>query len=68
MEVLHTLFNMGQRIYNRELDCGCLISSDKGGGVIPCCREDGLCEETWKKYKNTEDYRKLIKEIEEKNG
>lgn len=27
---------MASRIYDRQLECGCLVSSDGGGGVIPC--------------------------------
>jgi hypothetical protein len=40
---------MADRIYDRQLKCGCLISSDGGGGLIPChygygCGKDG-CDE-----------------------
>ena len=28
---------MASRLFDRELRCGCLISSDGGGGCIPCC-------------------------------
>ncbi len=39
---------MGCRTYDRELECGCLISSDGGGGLISChygcgCGKEG-CE------------------------
>ena len=27
---------MADRYYDRTLECGCMISSDGGGGVIPC--------------------------------
>ena len=28
------------RVYDIELSCGCLISLDNGGGLIPCGKED----------------------------
>lgn len=27
---------MGTRTYDVELECGCMFSNDKGGGMIPC--------------------------------
>lgn len=52
---------MGSRVYDRTLECGCLISSDSGGGLIPCCYgygcdkegcyENHLCEECIKQQK-----------------
>lgn len=27
---------MGSRYYDMTLPCGCMVSLDKGGGVIPC--------------------------------
>lgn len=57
------------RIYDRQLECGCLISSDGGGAIIPCCylgyglyseeEEKELerkCNEAWEKWKQTDDY------------
>ena len=40
---------MASRYYDRELKCGCLVSSDGGGGLIPChygygCGKEG-CDE-----------------------
>ena len=49
------------RLYDRELKCGCFISSDGGGGLIPChygygcdkkgCNENNLCEDCVKQAK-----------------
>jgi len=36
---------MGSRIYDIELSCGCMISRDKGGGLIPCDLGFGLTDE-----------------------
>lgn len=27
---------MASRTYDIELDCGCMLSADGGGGLIPC--------------------------------
>jgi hypothetical protein len=66
---------MGERIYDRVLSCGCCISTDKGGGLIPCCypgygaTEEDMkkCKKAWAKWRKTEDYKKHLKEIKEKN-
>jgi len=65
---------MADRWYDRELKCGCLISSDGGGGVIPCSypevsTEDELqkCDDAWKEWQKTEDYDKFKQECWEKN-
>jgi len=52
---------MGGRIYDRTLECGCMISSDGGGGVMPChygygcgkegCDENNECEDCIKQAK-----------------
>jgi hypothetical protein len=67
------------RVFDRKLECGCLISSDKGGGVIPCYAEYGdmkkkedrealkLCQKSWKKWLNSKDYQKHLKEVRERN-
>ena len=46
---------MASRVYDRTLDCGCMYSSDGGGGLMPCtygygcdkegCDENNLCQE-----------------------
>ena len=73
---------MADRIYSRELKCGCLISSDGGGGCMPCCypgydlydsqeEEDELvkkCEEAWKKWKKTPDAKQYGRECIENNN
>lgn len=62
------------RIYRRILKCGCMISSDGGGGLIPCYAEWGDDEEAkklhnkcWKEWKESEDYKEHLKEIQENN-
>lgn len=63
------------RIYDRELECGCMISSDGGGGLIPCCypgfgateKELTGCEESWNKWKKTDDYEEHCREVQERN-
>ena len=63
---------MAGRYYNRTLECGCLISSDGGGGVIPChygygcgkkgCDENNECEDCIKQGKLcAETWKKLKK-------
>ena len=71
---------MGSRIYDRHLPCGCMISSDGGGGVIPCYAEYGdmrkkkdreqlkLCQKSWKDWMKSEDYKKHLKECWERNN
>jgi len=70
---------MTSRTYDRELPCGCLISSDSGGGLIPCYAEYGdmrkkkdrealkLCKKSWADWKKTKDYKKHLKECKERN-
>lgn len=73
---------MADRIYDRKLKCGCLLSADAGGGLIPCCypgydlydsqeEEDELvrkCNEAWAEWKNTNDYKLYGRECIEKNN
>jgi len=54
---------MADRIYDKELECGCMISSDGGGGLIPCLIEE--CK--FKEWIETEEYQKHLKEVEERN-
>lgn len=52
---------MSDRTYDRKLKCGCLISSDGGGGLIHChygygcrkpdCNEKHQCEDCLKQEK-----------------
>ena len=64
---------MATRVYDRTLDCGCMVSSDGGGGVMPCCYDNSdpvqnkKCEDTWEAWKKTEDYQEHLKEIQERN-
>ena len=64
------------RIFDRELECGCLISSDGGGAVSSCCyvgygatkKEVDECKKAWDDWKKTLDYEKWNQEIKLKNG
>jgi len=63
---------MADRYYNRTLECGCMISSDGGGGLIPCHydndpEQNEKCEKAWAKWRKTKDYKKYCKEVQEKN-
>jgi hypothetical protein len=63
------------RCFDRELECGCLISTDGGGGCIPCCyptdddfeEQSEKCSKAWAKWKKTRDYKDHWDEIRENN-
>ena len=67
---------MADRIYNRTLKCGCMISSDGGGGCMPCCypgygaTEDEIikCSDAWNEWKQTYDYKLYKRECIENNN
>ena len=79
---------MASRIYNRTLKCGCMLSSDGGGGLEPChygygCGKEGcnekhqcdecikqekLCVEAWKEWKQTDDSKLFDRECIENNN
>jgi hypothetical protein len=54
---------MATRYYDRTLDCGCMISSDGGGGLIPCYSKN--CK--WEEWSKTPDYKKHLREVKERN-
>jgi len=68
------------RLYDRHLPCGCDISSDGGGGVMPCYAEYGdmskekdrkqlaLCQKSWDEWMKSADYKKHLKEVWERNN
>ncbi len=63
---------MANRTFDRTLDCGCMVSSDGGGGLMPCTydndpEQNEKCSKAWEKWKKTEDYQKHLKEVEERN-
>ena len=64
---------MACRTYDRKLKCGCMISSDGGGGLIPCFydeateKEEKRCKEAWDEWKKTDDYQQHLKECKERN-
>ena len=70
---------MGDRIYDRILKCGCMISSDAGGGVMDCYAEYGdmskeedkkaleLHIKCWKEWLKSDDYKLHCKEVNERN-
>jgi len=43
---------MSDRHYNIRLSCGCLISLDGGGGLIPCFSDDCKYEEEYLLHPN----------------
>ena len=52
------------RMYNRRLECGCMISSDGGGGLMDCGTKD--CK--YGEWMKTKDYQKHLKEVQERNS
>lgn len=65
---------MATRTFDRILSCGCMISSDAGGCLMPCYSEYGkdeeskiLCAKSWDIWEKTEDYQLHLKECEERN-
>lgn len=64
---------MADRYYKRVLECGCMYSSDGGGGLIPCCDDDSdpkqvkKCMKAHAKWHKSKDYKLYLKEIKEKN-
>ena len=67
---------MASRTFDIHLDCGCLVSLDGGGGVIPCCypgygateKEVKECDKAWEKYRKSKDFKKHEKEIQRRNS
>lgn len=72
---------MGNRYYSLDnvLPCGCMISLDKGGGVMPCYAEFGdmrkkkdkeafeLHIESWKEYRKSKKFKIHQREINRRN-
>ena len=70
---------MATRYYDRILECGCMLSSDGGGGLLSCHAEYGdfrkkkdreammLCKKSWKKFHESKDYKLYLKECKENN-
>lgn len=65
---------MASRCYDRELKCGCLISADGGGGLLPCSypevsTEEELqkCTDAWKEWQQTDDYKLYKEQVQERN-
>jgi len=56
------------RIYDKVLDCGCVISCD-GGGLIPCYYEYGSkkdqkkCKKAWSEFRKSEDWKKYMVDL-----
>ena len=68
---------MASRLYDRELKCGCLISSDGGGGLMPCNygeefgatkKQVEFCSKCWREWRKTDDYTLYKWECIEKNN
>lgn len=72
---------MGSRIYDITLTCGCMISLDKGGGLIPCAghpmyllnhdpsedEEIQKHDKAWKEYREGPQFQQHQEEIERRN-
>lgn len=52
------------RIFEYKLKCGCLVSSDGGGALIPCMDDENCSFNEWLK---TKEGKKHLKEVEERN-
>ena len=71
---------MGGRIFDKQLECGCLLSADAGGGVIGCyaeygdmkkkkCRESLELHDTcWEVWFKSKEYKEHQKEVRRRNG
>lgn len=59
------------RLYDITLDCGCMLSADGGGGLIPCAAEYGQAskeeierhDKAWVKWMNSEIYVEFNKDV-----
>jgi hypothetical protein len=63
---------MGSRIYDKELRCGCLLSKDGSGGLIPCYAEYGnmdnpddvksldIHNRCWAKFEKSKEYKEYF--------
>ena len=64
---------MASRTYDRTLDCGCMISSDGGGGLMPCTydnediEQNKKCSKAWEEWEKTDDFKKHCQEVQERN-
>lgn len=71
---------MGARVYDITLPCGCMLSLDKGGGMIPCSagydidispstkEEKELHEKSWREYNASDRAKEDREEIERRNS
>lgn len=75
---------MGTRTYDIELACGCMVSLDKGGGLIPCVgscffiypedpnpptEEEKIAHnKSWDEYRASTEYKEHQEEIKRRNG
>ena len=55
---------MSSRTYEYTLKCGCLVSSDGGGGLIGCNNDDCY----FYKWIKTKEGKKHLKELKERNS
>ena len=70
---------MSDRIYDIVLECGCMLSADAGGGLIPCYAEYGdmrkkkdrealkLHEKCWKEWHGSKKQKEFGKEVRRRN-
>ena len=64
---------MTDRTYDIHLDCGCMISLDGGGGLMPCYYDEATDAEeekhnkAWKKYRSSPEYKEHQEETYRRN-
>ena len=51
------------RIYDVQLECGCLVSVDEGGGLIPCSYGEDNPNCKAHEYLHSEEYKKHWEKI-----
>lgn len=74
---------MASRKYDIELECGCLLSADGGGGCVPCCNWFGYetkdftaedrelqrkCSAAWAKFRESGEMDQYNLECERRNS
>jgi hypothetical protein len=63
------------RIFDTTLPCGCMLSSDGGGALIPCHYDSPdtppeqieLCRKSWDEFKSSDRQKQFDEECERQN-
>ena len=64
---------MTSRIFDIELECGCMYSADGGGALMPCHYDDSdlkqvkKCDKAHKKWYKTPEHEKYKVECQRRN-